>query len=58
MSTGCGCTLTLLVFAAWMGGLTIWIALKETGLIYPVGAGLLLWLLLTGTRRLPRRRCR
>ena len=53
---GCGCALTLLVFAVGVGAIAAWAFMVETGLVYWLAAGLMVWLVLAIVRRIRRQR--
>jgi hypothetical protein len=50
-ATGCGCALVLVVAAVYFAGLGARAFLNETKLIYPLVAGLALWVVVTIARR-------
>jgi hypothetical protein len=54
--SGCGCALVLGVAAVYFAGLAAFAFLNETGLIYPLAAGLALWFVVTVARRVWLRR--
>jgi hypothetical protein len=43
--------LLLAVFAVYFAGLAAWVFLNETGLLYPLVAGLVLWVVVTIARK-------
>jgi hypothetical protein len=55
VSGGCGCALLLAVCAVYFAGLSAWVFLKETGLLYPCAAALLIWVVVSIAQSLRRR---
>jgi hypothetical protein len=54
VSSGCGCALALVVLAVGVGAISAWAFLVETGLVYWLAAGLMVWLVLALVRRIRR----
>ena len=54
VSSGCGCALTLLVLAVVVGEIAAWAFLVETGLVYWLAAGLMVWPVLAIVRSIRR----
>lgn len=54
VSGGCGCALALIVIGVYIGLWAVWAFLYETGLVYPLGIGLGLWVLTAAVKRVRR----